>query len=167
MQGLSAKTLQRRTRLRAQPRGLCFKPGPVGRIAKNRMPNVSEMDPDLVGTPCLQGACDEADDRLPVGSKEVFQHLPVGHSRTATRAHGLLLPGMGVAPNRGLDRAFPAVRCPPDQGEIPALERSLSLLRKLLRESAMSLIGLGDDHEAGCVLVETVHDARSLDPPDA
>src|SRR5262245_18228808 len=109
---------------------------------------MGEVHPDLVGPSRLQGTRDTARHRFPVGPMKTFQHLPVGDGRTPTLAYCLLFPGMGVAPDRDLDRALRAARCAPDQGEVSAFERSFRLLRELLREGAMRLVGLGDDHEA-------------------
>src|SRR5262249_36056833 len=145
------------------PGGFGLEAGPVSGIAQERVSDMGEMHPDLMGASRLKGTGDETRDRLPVGPMKTFQHLPVSDGPTSTLPYRLLFPGMGMAPDRGLDRALRAVRYPPDQGKVSAFERSFGLLRELLRERSVRLVGLGDDHEAGRVLVETVHNARPLD----
>src|SRR5215470_14980560 len=117
MQSLSAKGLKRRAPLGPHPGDFAFEAGPVGGIAQNGVPDMGQMHPDLVGSSSLQLTGVKARDRLPVGAMKTFQRLPVGDGRTPTLAYRLLFPDVGVAPDRGFDRALRAVRYPPDEGE--------------------------------------------------
>src|SRR6476660_6169266 len=132
MQGLSAKGLQRCTRLRPQPGGFGPEAGAVSRIAKNRVPDMGEMHPDLVGTPRFQSTRDQARNRLSVSPKKTFQHLPVSDGRSPGRAHRLLVACVGMAADGCINGALRAIRCTPDQSEIAALERSFAFFSELL-----------------------------------
>ena len=57
---------------------------------------------------------------------------------------------------------------PQTSGLVSALQRAASsMVGELRREAAMGAVGLGHDHEAGGVLVETVNDARPRHAADA
>src|SRR4029077_6952150 len=132
MQGLSAKGLQRCARLRAQSGGFGPEAGTVRRIAKNRVPDMGEMHPDLVGATRFQGTRDQARDRLSVSPEKTLQHLPVSDGRAPGLAHRLLVACVGMAADGCINGALRAIRCTPDQSEIAALERSLALFSELL-----------------------------------
>ena len=67
----------------------------------------------------------------------------------------------------GLDRAGGALRRPPDEGEICALEGAIAaVIGELGGEVLMGEIRLRDDHQPGRTLVEPVHDARPNDAAD-
>ena len=101
MQGLPFKGLQGGACARAEAAGLGPEPGAVGRIAQNGVPDMGEMDPDLVSPPCFQGAREEACHRLSVRPEKALQDLPMGDSRPAVLAHGLFVARVGVAPESG------------------------------------------------------------------
>src|SRR5215471_6736983 len=167
MQSLSAKGLEGRLRLGPQPGGLALEAGPIGGISEKGMPYMGQVHPDLVGASGFQGACNKARDRFAVGPRIAVQHLPVSDGRSSsTLSYALLFPGAGVASNRCVYRAFLPVWCAPNEGEVASLKRPTSLLRELLREYTMSLVGLGCNHQACRVLVESMHDARPFDPAD-
>ena len=63
---------------RRQQRRLGLEAGPVDVVAEQRMADMGEMHPDLVGAAGLQPAGEQARDRLAVGSGVDFQPLPVG-----------------------------------------------------------------------------------------
>src|SRR5262245_33429155 len=127
---------------------------------------MGKMHADLVCAPGFQGACKQTRNRFAVWSRKALQHLPVGDSRTAARAHGLLVAGVDVTADPGINRALRAIRRPPDQSEVAALQRALILVGELSCENMVGPVGLGDDHQAGGVLVEPVDDARAPDPAD-
>src|SRR5512136_2485556 len=154
MQGLSSKSFQRSMGLRPQSAGFGLESGAVGRVAENRVPDMSQMHPDLVSTSRFQCAGQKARDRLAVGTRKTLKHVPISDGRPATIAHRLLVACMGVAAERRIDCALGAIRCAPDQSEVAALEWSFGLLSELLGEGAVSVVGLGRHHQAGCVLVE-------------
>src|SRR6476660_4133088 len=132
MQGLSAKGFQRCARLRPQPGGFCPETGAISRIAKNRVPDMGEMHSDLVGATRLQGARDQARNRLSVSPKKAFQHLPVSDGQAPRLAHRLPVACVGMAADGCINGALRTVRCTPDQSEIAALERSFALFSELL-----------------------------------
>ena len=69
---LPAKSRQRFPGVFRQKRGLGLEAGPVDGIAQERMADMGEMDPDLVGPPGLEPAGEEGGDRLSVGSRGRF-----------------------------------------------------------------------------------------------
>jgi len=101
-----------------------------------------EVHPDLVGTPRFEGAGEEAGQRLSVWSRKTLQYLPVGNRLPAVPTNGLLVAGMGVAPEWGIDRTLWTIRCTPNQGQIAPLERAIGLFGELLRQGAMSPVVL-------------------------
>ena len=61
-----------------------------------------------------------------------------------------------------------AVGNAPDEGEIFARQRQLAaVIGEEAREAVMRGVGLGDDQQAGRVLVDAMHDAGLLHPADA
>src|SRR5262249_17027594 len=128
---------------------------------------MGKMHPDLVGAPCFQIAFEKARDRLSVWSEKPLQYLPMGNSRAADLADGLLVAGMGVSADWGIDQAFRAVRSAPDQSEVATFERALILAGELIGKRSVGLVGLGDNHQTAGVLVEAMDDTRTLDPADA
>ena len=122
MQRLAAER-QRGAGLRAEQAGLGLEAGAVGGVAQDRVADMGQMHPDLVGAAGFQGAGEQAGDRLAVAGRQSFQHLPMGDGRAAAFAHGALVAGMRMAVERGVDGAFRPVGRAPDEGEIAALER--------------------------------------------
>ena len=73
-----------------------------------------------------------------------------------------------MAPDRRFDPAGGRVEAAPDEREILALERTCaSVVGEELGEATVGRVGLGDDEQAGRVLVEPVDDARPPHPSDA
>ena len=68
MQGLSAKGLQRLARPPAQLRRLGLEARAVDVVAQQRMADMGQMHPDLVGAAGFQPAGEQARDRLAVGA---------------------------------------------------------------------------------------------------
>ena len=71
MQSLSAKTRQRGAGFRASQAGFGLEAGAVCGVAQDRMADMGEMHPDLVGAAGFQGACQEARDRLAVAARRI------------------------------------------------------------------------------------------------
>src|SRR5438094_7387852 len=131
MEGLSAKGIQCITGFWPQPAGFGLKSATVCHIAHNRVPDMGEMHPDLMGAPCFQSTGDKACNRPAVGPEKTFEDLPVSDRPAPTRAYSLLVAGMGMTPKRGLDCALRTIRCTPDNSEIAALDRPFGFLREL------------------------------------
>src|SRR5690349_6740484 len=126
MQSLSAKGLQGSPSLWVEATGFGPEPGPVGGVPKNGVPDMREVHADLVGTPRFEGTGEKAGQGLSVCS-ETLQYLPMGDRRPAVPTHGLLVAGMGVASDWGINRTLWTIGCTPDEGEIAALERTVGL----------------------------------------
>src|SRR6478752_5755816 len=167
MQGLSSKGPQCSPCLRPQTAGFGLKSGAVGGITQNWVSDMGEVHPDLVGTPCFESTCEEASDRLAVRPKKALQDLPMGNGRAAASTHGLLVARVRVAVERGVNCPLRAFRCAPHQGEVSALEWPFSLFGELLAKTPVGLVGLGHDHQACRVLIQTMDDAWPPDPADA
>src|SRR5262245_55813782 len=76
-----------------------------------------------------------------------------------------LVAGAGVAVDWLVDGAARPVRCPPDEREVAPPQRpGAAVVGELRAEGAVGVVGLGDHHQPGGVLVEAMHDAG---PPDA
>src|SRR5713226_4365342 len=115
MQSLSAKGLQGGLGVWAEPAGFGLESGAVGGIAQ-----------DLMGAAGLQGAGEQAGDRLAVAAGKAFQQLPMGDRIAAAGAHGALVAGVRMAVERGVDATFRAVRRAPDEGEIASPQTASS-----------------------------------------
>ena len=86
VQGLSAKGLRALARaFSGKQRRLGLEARAVGVVAEQRMADMGQMHPDLVGAAGLQPAGEQARDRLSVGSGVGFQQLPVGDRLAAVR----------------------------------------------------------------------------------
>src|SRR3974377_1641007 len=85
----------------------------------------------------------------------------------AAAACGGLAAGIGMAVERRVNHALRPAGRGPDESEIAPLERSLSLVGELGGQRPMRRVCLGHHHEASCILVEPMHDARSFHSPDA
>ncbi len=73
-----------------------------------------------------------------------------------------------MAADRRIDRACLRGRRAPDEREIDALEPAApAMVRELLGERAVRLVGLGHDQQPARVLVEAVHDAGPRHAADA
>ena len=122
------------------------------------------MDADLVGAAGFQPAGQQARDRLAVGARVAFQHLPMGDGFAAAlrappscRGRG----GGGRSARRWCRAAGPArPRRRRDSRAASGPVRPWSA--NWAAERAMRAVGLGHHHQAGGVLVEAVHDAGPL-----
>src|SRR5665811_1986359 len=162
MQGVPSKTFQGGAGGGGKQAGLGLEAGAVAGVAQDRMADMGQMHSNLVGAAGLQGASQQAGDRLAVGADIALERLPMGYRLASARAHRALVAGMGMAVARSVDGAFRAGGRAPDQGEIAALDAAVGLVGKLGAERAMGGVGLSNDHEAGGILVEPVHDAGPL-----
>src|SRR5690349_6409301 len=113
VQGLSAKGLERLAGWFYEAHDLGLKARSIGIIPEQRMTQMGQMDPDLMGPASLQPAGQEGHDRLAGGAGVFLQKFPMGHGLAAVRADRLLVARMGMAPERRIDRAFRAVRRAP------------------------------------------------------
>ena len=103
VQGLSAKGLQRLAAVLAQVHRLGLEAGAPRVVAKQRMAQMSQMDADLMGPAGLQPAGEQARDRFAIDSGVFLQKLPMGHGFAAVWPDRLLVAGLGVAPEWGVD----------------------------------------------------------------
>ena len=78
MQGLSAKGGQRRLGSGGQQGGFGLKPWSVNRISQNRMADGGEVNADLVRPAGLQGASEQAGNRLSRHAGIALALLPMG-----------------------------------------------------------------------------------------
>ncbi len=141
--------------------------GAIKRIAEDRVADVGHVDADLVGAPGLQPAADQADLGRWRTGRESFGHFIVGDGAAGRLGlgHRHLLAVGGVAGDRLIDGGAAPVRFAPGQGVIGALQPAVAAMGgKLGTQRAVGRVGLGDDQQAGCVLVEPMDDAG---PPDA
>ena len=88
-----------------------------------------------------------------------------GDRRLASPAadDGHLLAVRRMAADVAHDLAAGRLRHAPNKGGISAIDAALS---KIARQRLMRRLGLGDDDQPACVLVEPVHDARPAHPAD-
>src|SRR5258708_6324260 len=103
--------------------GLGFEMWAIDAIAQQRMADISEVHPDLMGAPGLELAGQQRRDRLAVAPVEGFLDLPMGDRLAATLAHRHFLPGMRMAVDRRVDGAALAVGDPPYHCHIAAPHR--------------------------------------------
>src|SRR5438477_1313474 len=97
MQGLSAKSLKGLAGFRRKQGGLGPESGGVGVIAQQRMADMGEVHPDLVGPAGFQAAHGQAGDRLAVDAGVFLQDLPVGYGLAAALPDRLLVARLGMA----------------------------------------------------------------------
>src|ERR1035437_1367703 len=147
MQGLPSKTFQGGAGGGGKQAGLGLEAGAVAGVAQDRMADMGQMHSNLVGAAGLQGARQQAGDRLAVGAYIALERLPMGYRLASARAHRALVAGLRMAVERSVDGAFRAGGRAPDQGEIAALNPAFALVGELGAERAMGSIGLGHHHE--------------------
>src|SRR6185369_781621 len=131
----------------------------VDRVAEQGVADRGHVDADLVGTSSLQPAFDQR------GVVENVQAAPMGHCPFAPLAfddRDLLAVGRGAGERRvdfALARLWHAI----DDREVAAVDRMGS---ELLCKPLVCYVGLGDDEQAGSVLVDAVDDSRTGDAAD-
>src|SRR6478752_6197402 len=106
MQSLSAKIPQGRSRFGPKPADLGPEAGAIGRIAQDRVPDMGEVHPDLVGAAGFQSAGQQAGDRLAVGAGELLEQLPMRDSGPSVWTHRLPVARVLMAAEWGVDRAL-------------------------------------------------------------
>jgi len=133
----------------------------VGRIADQRVTEMGEMNPDLVGPTRGEAAFD-----LRRMGAETALHPIAGDRRFASflSDHRHLFTVCAAAANIAGDLACGHCRHTPDEGGISAIDPACG---KIARQRVVGRLGLGDDDKAAGALVEPMHDARSADPADA
>ena len=139
---------------RTAPRGA----GAIDRIARDRVADGVEMDPDLVRPPGHQVELEQG----PLG--EPLANAIAGDRRAAVGHDRHLRPVLRVAPDRRLDAA--------DGGGHAALdERQVRLLDpaglELGHDRGLRRVGPGDHQQPARIAVEAMDDARPLDAGDA
>src|SRR5260370_40575740 len=92
----------------------------IDAVAEQRMADMGEMHPDLMGAPGLELAGQERRDRLAVAPGEGFLDLPVGDRLAAAFAHRHFLPGMRMPVDRRVDGAALAGWDAPYEGHVGA-----------------------------------------------
>ena len=156
--------LDRRARLRRKPRDLRLEARAIGQIADQRMADMRHMHADLMRAARLQ----------PTGQQrrgaEILEPFPMGDrlapARGGDHRHALAL--RRVAADRRVDRPLRALGRAPGEGEIVAREIEFAaVILEEFRETGMRRVGLGDDDEPACILVDAMHDAGLLDAANA
>ena len=180
MQGLPAKVRQGSLSIGREQSAFGSKSRPIGWIAHDWMADRGQMDPNLMGSAGFEPASEQARDRLgwlpgpgappdplaavwqPGAARIPLQGLPVSDSLSAPLPHCHMVAGMGRSVDRTVDGALGPLRRPPDEGQIAAFEPVpvAAVAGELRRQAPMRPIVLRHHHEAACVLVEPVHDAR-------
>ncbi len=164
VEGLAPEGREGRLPLLRKSRHLRLEGGPIDGIAKERMPQMGEVNADLMGASGLQPAADQA------GLTVSFQHCVVGN-RIAPDLFGYHGDLLAIMPRPGEacpDRAGGRVRFAPGEGEIGAFEGArAAVVGELSREAVMRTVVLRHDDQAAGVLVESVDDAGAAHAADA
>src|SRR5450759_1445870 len=90
MQGLPSKTFQGGAGGGGKQAGLGLEAGAVASVAQDRMADMGQMHSNLVGAAGLQGASQQAGDRLAVGADIALERLPMGHRLAPARPKGTI-----------------------------------------------------------------------------
>src|SRR5437764_14339405 len=115
LQRLSGQGLEHCASPRIHKRRLGREAGAVSLPTQQRMANVSEMRPDLMGPAGFQPAGEKARDRLAVDTGVFLHDLPMGYGFAAALPDGLLVACLGMAVDRRIDRTFGATGNTPDE----------------------------------------------------
>src|SRR6516164_35533 len=89
-------------------------------VAEQRMADMGKVHPDLVGAPGLEPAGEQRSDRLAVGPGEGLPHLIMSDGLPPALPHRHLLPRMGMAVDRRIDRALDPAGRAPGESEVAA-----------------------------------------------
>src|SRR5437762_958379 len=79
--------------------------GAISHVAKQRMAEVTQVHPDLVGAAGLQFECEARCDRLAVAAGKALEPAPMGDRFAAALAHRHLFTGARMTRDRLADRA--------------------------------------------------------------
>ncbi len=143
MQRLAAEAIQGGAQF-IRSAGRIAAAGTVDGVADDRVTDMRQMHPDLVGTSGLQ-----LRQHLGVGA-EALDDPKMCHRRTPIRAHRHLGAGGTVPADRLINGAAP--------GEYPQAHRDVAALdfagRQRLDQGVMGLNGAGHDHQAARILVQ-------------
>jgi hypothetical protein len=130
-------------------------PFSIERIAGDRMSEMLEVDPDLVGATCARHASHQGPS-VTDGQQFVIGHgIPAGGG--AARGHLLAL--HGVTSYSQINGSLRVSGPSPDDGEIGFFHLSV---RKLRRKSGVGLIVLCNDNAAAGFLVEAMNDSGAV-----
>ena len=124
----------------------------VDGVTHNRVAQVLEVHPDLMGPPGVQLQPEQ------VYHVEPRHHRSVGAGLTALRGNTHSLPVALVPCDRRIDADRPGVQMAPRQRRIAPMHPAR---RDGGAELPVGKIGLGDDHETGRVPVEPMDDSRT------
>ena len=148
--------------------GLGLEMRSIDAITHQRVADIGEMYPNLMGASGVELAGEERGHRFSVPPVEGLQYLPVGDRFAPALAYGHLFACVRVPVYRCVHRAVGAVRQAPDKGQVAASHRAgASVIRKLRGQRLVRPVVLGGYHEAGGVLVESMYDAGAADAADA
>src|SRR5690606_33290818 len=141
----------------ARCRAVSDGPSAVRLVAEDGMPDVLRVHTDLVGSSGFEAKCAHArvGHRL---DELVIRHGPFSGSG---RTHSHLLPVAGIASEIRLDAPRVRVRYAPYHGHVTSRDAALV---ELAREGGVRRIVLRHAEEPGCVLVETMDEARPNGP---
>src|SRR5689334_18425071 len=92
----------------------------VDGIAEERVADMGQVHPDLMGAAGFELAGQQRRDRLAVRAIEDLLYFPMGDGLAAALTHRHLLARMWVAVDRRVDGAALPVRHAPDKGKIAA-----------------------------------------------
>ena len=127
--------------------------GTVGQVTDTGMAQGCEVHPDLVGAAGLEMDLHQR------GRPERLDDLVVGDARLAAGQHRELVVVVGMAADRGVDRALQRIGQALDEGVVGLVDRAL--LEGTL-ERGVGVLAFGDHHESTGAHVETVDDAAAL-----
>lgn len=117
---------------------------------------MGHMDPDLVGPPGFEAAGDPCRIGFGLGPEGLFDGVAGDGLASAALEHGHLLAIGGGSPDLGDDETGLRLRYATDKRRIDPVN---IVRREEGRKSSMGCIRLGRDHDARCVLVESVNNA--------
>jgi hypothetical protein len=132
----------------------------VDGIAQDGMPEMLQVDADLVCSPCVK--------RAPYKrvSADFLKYLVAGSCRPshAGRSDGHALPVDGMTADRRVDHAASRAKMSGCESEIDLCNHAPG---KLFSEDSVCGIVFGDDETAGSIFVQSMHDSRTLLAADA
>ena len=132
---------------------LKFSAPAIGRVSRHGMPEVFQVNADLVRATSLGMALDES------FSLAGIQHSVVSQSLAAPIDDGHFLAVDGVSADGGIDFSVRHAGDSIDEGEVGFFDIAGG---ELIGERAVGLFGFRDDEDSGSFLVESVNDAWTL-----